>query len=84
MTIKTNDIIRSFDFDDAQTTGPRACFMEGRVIEVDGNVIRFEPSRVVFKGEDDPAEEVEARGIITTRINTWRGNRLEDGTLVVL
>ncbi len=84
MTININDIIRSFDFEDTQTTGPRACFMEGRVIDVDGNVIRFEPTRIVFSGEDDSAEMVAERGITTTYIKTWRGNRLENGTLVVL
>ena len=84
MTIKTNDIIRSFDFRDTTTTGPRACFVEGRVSQVDGNAIQFQPRRSGFNGEDDSPEMVAERGTMTTHIQTWRGSRLDLGTLLVL
>ena len=88
MEIKVGQTIRSFDFyGELELEGPSACFMEGVVTEVgdhsDGHFF-FEPTRVVFGGEEDSPEDVAQRGIQGTYIKTWQGNRLESGALQIL
>ena len=80
--------IRSFDFaHDLAQTGDTACFIEGIVTEVglhgDGQVF-FTPTRVVWDGDDDSAEEVAERGTLMTWTKTCEGSRLDSGALQVI
>ena len=61
LTIKTGDLVRSFDFPehDKSTEGKNACFIEGEIVDIGRllpeqgcNVYKIKVTRKIFGGEE--------------------------------
>ena len=84
--------IRSFDFamvhrdgtvSGTEKTGERACYMEGIVYKIDGNMITIVITKRVFCGETDNPDTHDGK-TATTPMVTRKGDRVEFGGIEII
>jgi len=79
--IHPGDIIRNLDHSDASDLeGSNACYILGKVIGVDGNLVRFEVLVRIWCGE---ARTEETGRTFTTRLHKYGRTRLGEGLQII-